>query len=141
MTSATYNITGLTPSTDYVVRVKAICDTDTESDWSAEIPFTTLAGQVTTYVITASASGPGTITPNGTVTVQEGSDVTFTFEADENAVVDRLLVDDAETAVPARAFNLREIFSRLASRSMSTPMMRLWSGVVVFSFTSSGCSA
>ena len=101
LTSATYNITGLTPSTDYVVRVKAICDTITESDWSAEIPFTTLAGQVTTYVITASASGPGTITPNGTVTVQEGSDVTFTFEADENAVVDRLLVDDAETAVPA----------------------------------------
>ena len=101
LTSATYNITGLTPSTDYVVRVKAICDTDTESDWSVEIPFTTLAGQVTTYVITASASGPGTIAPNGTVTVQEGSDVTFTFAANAGAVVDRLLVDDAETAVPA----------------------------------------
>ena len=101
LTTTTYNITGLTASTNYVVRVKSVCDASNESAWSAEVPFTTLAGDVTTYTITATATGPGFITPNGTVTVQEGSDVTFTFTANAGAVVDRLLVDDAETAVPA----------------------------------------
>ena len=101
LTANNYNITGLTAATDYVVRVKAICDTDTESDWSAEVPFTTLAGEVTTYTITATATGPGTITPNGTVTVTEGENATFAFAANAGAVVDRLLVDDAETTIPA----------------------------------------
>ncbi len=101
LTANNYNITGLTATTDYVVRVKAICDTDTESDWSAEVPFTTLAGEVTTYTITATATGPGTITPNGTVTVTEGENANFTFAADAGAVVDRLLVDDVETTIPA----------------------------------------
>ena len=101
LTTTNYNITGLTASTNYVVRVKSVCDASNESAWSAEVPFTTLAGDITTYTITATATGPGTIAPNGTVTVQEGSDVTFTFTANEGAVVDRLLVDDAETAIPA----------------------------------------
>ena len=101
LTTTTYNITGLTASTNYVVRVKSVCDASNESAWSAEVPFTTLAGDVTTYTITATATGPGTIAPSGTVTVQEGSDVTFTFTANAGAVVDRLLVDDAETAIPA----------------------------------------
>lgn len=101
LTANNYNITGLTAATDYMVRVKAICDTDTESDWSAEVPFTTLAGEVTTYTITATATGPGTITPNGTITVTEGENVTFAFAANAGAVVDRLLVDDAETTIPA----------------------------------------
>lgn len=101
LTTTTYSITGLTAATDYVVRVKSVCDASNESDWSAAVPFTTLPGDVTTYTITASAFGPGTITPNGTVTVQEGSDITFTFVADENAVANRLLVDDVETTIPA----------------------------------------
>ena len=101
LTTTTYNITGLTASTNYVVRVKSVCDASNESAWSAEVPFTTLAGDITTYTITATATGPGTIAPSGTVTVQEGSDITFTFTANAGAVVDRLLVDDAETAVPA----------------------------------------
>ena len=101
LTTTTYNITGLTASTNYVVRVKSVCDASNESAWSAEVPFTTLAGDITTYTITATATGPGTIAPSGTVTVQEGSDVTFTFTANEGATLDRLLVDDVETTIPA----------------------------------------
>ena len=97
----TYSIDGLTAGTDYVVRVKAICENGNESAWSAEIPFTTWAADVITYTITASASGPGTITPNGTVTVQEGDNATFTFAANANAVVAQVLVDAAVITTPA----------------------------------------
>ena len=100
LTTTTYNITGLTASTNYVVRVKSVCDASNESDWSAEIPFTTLAGDVTTYTITATATGPGSITPSGTVTVQEGTDITFSFTANEGATTQQLLVDNIETAIP-----------------------------------------
>lgn len=98
--TTTYNITGLTAATNYVVRVKSVCDASNESDWSAEIPFTTLAGDVTTYTITATATGPGSITPSGTVTVQEGTDITFSFTANEGATTQQLLVDNIETAIP-----------------------------------------
>lgn len=100
LTTTTYNITGLTASTNYVVRVKSVCDASNESDWSAEIPFTTLAGDVTTYTITATATGPGSITPSGTVTVQEGTDISFSFTANEGATTQQLLVDNIETAIP-----------------------------------------
>ena len=97
----TYSISGLTPSTDYIVRVKSICGNGNESDWSAEVPFTTMAAQVNTYTITATATGPGTITPTGAITVNEGDNATFTFTADAGAVIDQLLVDNEETAIPA----------------------------------------
>ena len=97
----TYSISGLTPSTDYIVRVKSVCGNGNESDWSAEVPFTTMAAQVNTYTITATATGPGTITPTGAITVNEGDNATFTFTADAGAVIDQLLVDDVETAIPA----------------------------------------
>lgn len=100
LTTTTYNITGLTAATNYVVRVKSVCDASNESDWSAEIPFTTLAGDVTTYTITATATGPGSITPSGTITVQEGTDITFSFTANEGATTQQLLVDNIETAIP-----------------------------------------
>lgn len=100
LTTTTYNITGLTASTNYVVRVKSVCDASNESDWSAEIPFTTLAGDVTTYTITATATGPGSITPSGTITIQEGTDISFSFTANEGATTQQLLVDNIETAIP-----------------------------------------
>lgn len=36
-----YTITGLTPETDYLVRIKSNCGGDGESDWSAYLTFTT----------------------------------------------------------------------------------------------------
>ena len=96
----TYNIINLTPNTNYEVHVKAICGDGIESAWSADIPFSTTSTPINTYTITATATGPGTIAPNGTLTVNEGENVTFTFSANAGASVSRLLVDDAETAIP-----------------------------------------
>ncbi|MCK5604717.1 right-handed parallel beta-helix repeat-containing protein, partial [Candidatus Pacearchaeota archaeon] len=46
-----------------------------------------------TYTITASAGSGGSITPTGDVTVSEGSDRTFTIEADTGYGIDDVLVD------------------------------------------------
>jgi len=45
------------------------------------------------YNITASAGTGGTISPNGTVAVAEGSDKTFTITPNEGYVIDKVLVD------------------------------------------------
>lgn len=89
-----YNISGLMPNTNYQVRVKAICAQDNQSDWTAPISFTTLNETITTYIISASASGPGAIVPSGDVVVQEGDHALFSFIANENAVINQVLVDD-----------------------------------------------
>jgi hypothetical protein len=41
----THNLSGLTPNTSYEVRVQAVCDAATSSDWSAIANFTTLNQQ------------------------------------------------------------------------------------------------
>ena len=42
-TNNPYTLTGLTPSTNYTVKVRALCDNETTSEWSSEEHFTTLA--------------------------------------------------------------------------------------------------
>lgn len=95
-----YTISNLQPNTDYVVRVKSVCGNNNESPWSAEVPFTTLTESENTYTIIASASGPGTIMPSGEITVNAGENMTFTFVANVDAVVDRILVDNMDIATP-----------------------------------------
>ena len=47
-TNATsFAMTGLTPNTQYEVRVQAVCDTDNTSDWTASVTFTTAQEQQT----------------------------------------------------------------------------------------------
>ena len=96
-----YTISNLQPNTDYVVRVKSVCGSNNESPWSEEVLFTTLSESVNTYTIIASASGPGTIMPSGTIIVNEGENVSFTFAANMGAIVDKLLVDNAEVGIPS----------------------------------------
>ncbi len=49
--------------------------------------------EIVTYTITASAESDGSITPSGIVTVVEGSDQEFTIAADEDYVIEDVLVD------------------------------------------------
>lgn len=98
-TTLAYYLTGLAASTSYTYRAYVI--TANATTYGEEVTFVTLAEEAPTYTITASVSGPGTITPNGDVTVQEGEDITFSFAADEGAVIDRLLIDGVDTSIPA----------------------------------------
>ena len=51
-----YLLTGLTASTEYTVKVKAICSTDSESEWSNAVTFTTKNPTIASSVVTEEAS-------------------------------------------------------------------------------------
>jgi large repetitive protein len=76
LTTTTYAIVNLQSNSTYDVRVKAICGTH-ESAFTTPIQFTTSGAVV--YTITATATGPGTITPSGAVVVNAGANQEFTF--------------------------------------------------------------
>ncbi|HPZ04138.1 MAG TPA: fibronectin type III domain-containing protein, partial [Bacteroidales bacterium] len=92
VTAPTYTITGLQPSTNYQVRVKSLCGSGVESDYTEPVTFTTDA--IPTYTITATAGSNGTITPSGTVTVNEGASQTFIFTPDEGYQISTVIVDN-----------------------------------------------
>lgn len=51
-----YLLTGLMASTEYTVRVKAVCSVDNESEWSNAITFTTKTPTIISFVVTEEAS-------------------------------------------------------------------------------------
>lgn len=54
------------------------------------------AAPVTTHTITASAGSGGTISPNGTITVNEGESRTFTIKPDSGHRISKVTVDGAD---------------------------------------------
>ena len=92
VTTPTYSMTGLQPSTAYEVRVKSLCDDGEESAYTEPVSFTTDA--IPTYTITATAGSNGTITPSGTVTVNEGASQTFIFTPNEGYQINTVIVDN-----------------------------------------------
>jgi hypothetical protein len=53
-----------------------------------------------THTITATSSGPGHISPSGSVVVIDGSDITFTLYPDSASVIQYLSIDGEETPIP-----------------------------------------
>ena len=88
--NSSYTITGLTICTEYDVRIKAICDQSTESNYIDTTFFTSC---VPYYTISATAGPWGTISPSGIVSVAENNDVTFTMTADPGYSLCALLID------------------------------------------------
>ena len=90
-TTPSFQISGLQSSSNYEVRVKAICSSN-ESAFTTNVPFTTTGGTVT-YTITATAGANGTITPSGAVTVNQGASQTFNFAPSTGYIVSVVTVD------------------------------------------------
>ena len=84
-------LVSLTSNTTYQVRIKSVCSSNNESDYSQIYSFVTLPA---TYTITASAGDHGTITPSGNVSVSEGDDRIFLIAPDSGYVIEDVLVDD-----------------------------------------------
>jgi len=101
VTAPTYTMTGLMQLTQYNVRVKALCGAGDESDYTTA-NFTTPQCGVTSYIITASASSGGAISPSGAISVVAGGNQSFTMTPDDNDHVLWSLVVDG-VAGPAQS--------------------------------------
>lgn len=103
-----YSLQGLQPNAIYEVRVKAIC-TSNNSDFTATVQFTTLNTTVVNYIIVATATGNGTITPAGNVTVVAGNNQTFTFSPNTGNVVTSLTVNGSVVANPGTTYTFTNV--------------------------------
>ena len=90
-TTTTQPIVALQSNSLYEVRVKALCGSN-ESPFTTPVQFTTTGAM--TYVITATATGQGTITPSGSVIVAAGANQTFTFTPTGSGSIVSLHVDN-----------------------------------------------
>jgi hypothetical protein len=98
----------LLADTTYDVRVKALCNPG-ESTYASD-QFTT-SGGVIMFTITASAAGPGTISPSGAVSVMNGANQIFTFIPETNGEVTHLLVDNISISNPGLSYSINNVTS------------------------------
>lgn len=118
----TYTLTGLNPSTNYLIQVKALCSNSEESDWSQSVLFTT-ASQATAVeptietrsasnITSTSAMMNGEITSLGNQTIESrgfewketGSDTYTSVEATGTVMSYYLMDLSANTSYTYRAF-------------------------------------
>lgn len=64
---------------------------------------------VSSYTITASAGENGTITPQGNIVANHGTDSTFNFMPEEGYEIDKLFIDDIETPVSGNSYTFNSI--------------------------------
>ena len=89
----TATMTGLEAGKTYYFAATAYNTSNQESGYSNEIVYQVAAPAPSTWTITASASGNGTISPSGTSTVSQGASLTYTISAGSNYKVSDVVVD------------------------------------------------
>jgi fibronectin type 3 domain-containing protein len=85
-----HNVSGLAAGATYYFAVTAYNSQGLESNYSQELAHTT---SIITYTITTLAGGNGRITPAGPVTVNQGTNQTFSMHPDQNFQVLNVKVD------------------------------------------------
>lgn len=106
--SPTYTLTDLTDDRKYVFVVTAYNLSGTESGPSNTATYTAPAvtTEETTYTITASAGSGGSISPQGSVVVESGTNRTFTITPDSGQRIIDVLVDGSSRgAISTYTFN------------------------------------
>jgi len=110
----------ITPNTGYVIDQVLIDGTNNATAVSAgSYTFTNVTANHTisvsfkqaTYTITASAGNNGSISPSGSVSVNQGSNQTFTFTTNTGYVIDQVLIDGTNnaTAVSAGSYTFTNV--------------------------------
>ena len=107
VSTPTIPLQGLQNNSTYDVRVKSLCNPG-ESAYTTPIQFTTTGGTVT-FTIAATATGPGTITPSGNVSVVSGSNQLFTFTPNTGCEVSTLLIDNILVTNPGLSYNFSNV--------------------------------
>ena len=100
-----YTVPDLQEGTTYYFAATAYDDTGNQSAYSEEIVHTVNINLIT-HTIAASAGAHGSITPSGSVTVNDGDNQTFTFTAEQDYAVLAVMVDGASVGtVSSYTFN------------------------------------
>ncbi len=86
-------MSGLEAGKTYYFAATAINSSSLESDFSDEVAYTVPAAVPSTFTITASSSGSGTMVPSGTAVVSEGSSVTYAIAPSTGYMVSKVVVD------------------------------------------------
>ena len=94
----TMSLSGLEAGQTYHFAVTAFNAEGLESDYSAIVSYK--VPMPVTYTVTASATGSGTISPDGTVTVLEGDSRTINFAPDEGFLISEVIVDGISAGTP-----------------------------------------
>ena len=106
-TDTSCTIYNLEYDTAYYFVVRAYSG-DTESGDSNEVTYTTTSAPITTYTITSSTSANGAVAPLGAVSVDEGSDQTFSITPDDGCYIVDVLVDDVSVGAVA-SYTFQEV--------------------------------
>lgn len=80
---------------------------DVAADATIEVIFTAIADS--TYTITATATGNGTITPAGVIDVNYGASQTFTMTPDEFYTIAQVIVDGEVLATPVTSYTFANV--------------------------------
>lgn len=99
-------LSGLAAGETYYFAVSAYNDNGIESDFSNIISHT--VPLPVTYSITASVSGPGAISPSGSVSVLDGSSKAYIITADDNHHIADVIVDGASVG-PVQVYSFENI--------------------------------
>ena len=100
-----YTVPDLQEGTTYYFAATAYDDTGNESAYSEEIVHTVTLN-LNTHTIASSAGAHGSITPSGSVTVNDGDSQTFTITAEQDYRVLEVMVDGASAGtVSSYTFN------------------------------------
>lgn len=86
-------LSGLTPLTQYNVRMKSLCDAGEESEYEY-VNFTTHSDEVQYFTITATSGPNGTISPSGDIQVVAGEDRSFTITPNPGCDIEDIWVDN-----------------------------------------------
>ena len=103
VTSPIHVLSGLTPNTNYTVRVRTFC-ISTNISYEVITNFQTLVfSDSNTCTITPAAGANGSIAPNTPVSVNKGRNATFLFTPDDGYEVAAVQVDGIAVSIPADA--------------------------------------
>ncbi len=106
ISTGTYTATDLTPG-EHCFSVRAICNDDSES--LAAQQCVTIENNLPRYNVTVNSNNGGTVTPNGTQTVYEGSSFTFTATPNDCYEIGSVTVNGNAVSLTNNSYTINNI--------------------------------
>lgn len=106
VTTGTYTANNLSDG-EHCFSIRAVCNDDSES--LAAQQCVTIESSLPSYTVTVNSNNGGTVTPNGTQTVYEGSSFTFTATPNECYEIGSVTVNGSAVALTNNSYTINNI--------------------------------